>query len=91
MGKKYAGRLFDVIAHPDGRFELIPVRIVASAPARAPQIVQRLMDGYHPAVTRSAPSGRWTTEMRWSTTRARSRNRERLRSNYSVFWPSIPK
>ncbi|MDP3671514.1 MAG: hypothetical protein WA191_09000 [Telluria sp.] len=47
LGKKYAGRLFDVIVRPDGRFGLIPVRIVASAPAQAPQIVQA-PDGWVP-------------------------------------------
>lgn len=47
LGKKYAGRLFDVILHPDDRFELIPVRIVATAAAHAPQIVQA-PDGWVP-------------------------------------------
>lgn len=40
LGKKFAGKLFDVILHADGRFELIPVRVVASAQPQAPQIVQ---------------------------------------------------
>jgi len=47
LGKKYAGRLFDVIVHPGDRFELIPVRIVATAPPQAPQIVQA-PDGWVP-------------------------------------------
>ena len=28
LGKKYAGRLFEVIVHPDDRFELVPMRAV---------------------------------------------------------------
>ncbi len=28
LGKKFAGRLFDVIVHPDERFELIPMKAV---------------------------------------------------------------
>ncbi len=28
LGKKFAGRLFEVVAHPDGRFELVPVKVV---------------------------------------------------------------
>ena len=28
LGKKFAGQLFEVIAHPDGRFELIPMKVV---------------------------------------------------------------
>lgn len=47
LGKKFAGRRFDVIHHPDGRFELIPIRVVATAPAQAPQIVQA-PDGWVP-------------------------------------------
>ena len=27
-GKKYAGRLFEVIAHADNRFELVPMKAV---------------------------------------------------------------
>lgn len=40
LAKKYAGRLFDVIHHPGDRFELIPVRVVATAPPQVPPIVQ---------------------------------------------------
>jgi hypothetical protein len=47
LGEKYAGKLFDVILHPDGRFELVPVRVVATASAQAPQIVQA-PDGWVP-------------------------------------------
>ncbi len=43
--KKYAGTLFDVIVHPDGRFELIPVRVVSAA--REPAIV-KAPDGWVP-------------------------------------------
>ncbi|PWF49126.1 hypothetical protein C7C56_008350 [Massilia glaciei] len=46
-GKKYAGKLFDVILHPDDRIELIPVRVVAAACPLAPQIVQA-PDGWVP-------------------------------------------
>jgi hypothetical protein len=36
LGKKHAGKLYEVTAHEDGRFELIPVRVVPTAtpPAR---------------------------------------------------------
>jgi hypothetical protein len=27
LGKKYAGKLFDVILHPGDRFELVPIRV----------------------------------------------------------------
>ena len=47
LGKKHAGKLFDVILHPDGRFELIPVRVVASAPPHTPQLLQT-PDGWIP-------------------------------------------
>ncbi|MBA5604742.1 hypothetical protein H3H36_05125 [Duganella sp. FT3S] len=47
LGKKYAERLFDVIHHPGDRFELIPVRVVATAPPPAPQIMQA-PDGWVP-------------------------------------------
>jgi hypothetical protein len=47
LGKKYAGKLFDVIVHPGDRFELIPVRVVAAAYPLEPQIVQA-PDGWVP-------------------------------------------
>jgi hypothetical protein len=47
LGKKYAGKLFDVIVHPDDRFELIPVRVVATASPQAPRIIQT-PDGWVP-------------------------------------------
>jgi hypothetical protein len=47
LGKKYAGKLFDVILHPGDRFELIPVRVVATAPPLAPQILPA-HDGWVP-------------------------------------------
>ena len=47
LGKKYAGRLFEVIVHPGDRFELIPVRVVATAPPHSPRIVQA-PDGWVP-------------------------------------------
>ena len=28
LGKKYAGRLFEVVTHPDGRIELLPMKAV---------------------------------------------------------------
>ena len=28
LGKKYAGRLFEVVTHPDGRIELRPMKAV---------------------------------------------------------------
>ena len=62
LGKKYAGRTFDVIAHPGGRLELIPVRLEASASHGPSQIVQS-SDGWLP------PGGyddctRWTLDNR---------------------------
>jgi hypothetical protein len=35
LGKKFAGRLFEVIIHPDERFELIPMKVVPAS--RAPE------------------------------------------------------
>ena len=39
LGKKFAGRLFDVIVHPGDRFELIPVRVVPTAQPQSPQVI----------------------------------------------------
>lgn len=47
LGKKYAGKLYDVICHPGDRFELIPVRVVATAHPAPPQIVPA-PDGWVP-------------------------------------------
>lgn len=47
LGKKYAGRRFEVIHHPGDRIELIPAGIAATGQAPAPQIVQ-VPDGWVP-------------------------------------------
>jgi hypothetical protein len=39
LGKKFAGRLFDVVFYPDGRVEMVPVKVVPtvqSAGSRSP-------------------------------------------------------
>lgn len=35
LGKKYAGRLFDVVIHEDERFELFPMKVVPQSPPTA--------------------------------------------------------
>ena len=35
IGKKFAGQLFEVLAHPDGRVELIPMKAVRQSTALA--------------------------------------------------------
>lgn len=47
LGKKYAGQLFDVIAHPDGRFELIPMRVIPATTPKQPDVVEP-HDGWMP-------------------------------------------
>jgi len=47
LGEEYAGRLFDVIAHPDDRFELVPVHIVATMTSSAPEMIAA-PDGWVP-------------------------------------------
>lgn len=47
LGKKHAGKLYDVIVHEDDRFELIPVRVVASSKPQPPRIV-KAVDGWVP-------------------------------------------
>ncbi|MFT4194442.1 hypothetical protein [Ottowia sp.] len=41
LGKRFAGQLFEMVIHPDGRVELIPMKLVAAArssrPAKAAQ------------------------------------------------------
>ena len=50
LGKKFAGRLFDVVFHEDERFELFPMRVVPQgrpAPAQTMQPVHAA-DGWVP-------------------------------------------
>ena len=47
LGKKFAGRLFDVIVHPDERFELIPMKAVPANRVSEPQPVI-VADGWLP-------------------------------------------
>ena len=36
LGKKYAGRLYEVVVHPDDRVELLPMKVVPQT--RRPEI-----------------------------------------------------
>ena len=47
LGKKFAGRLFEVIIHPDERFELIPMKAVPQAAPSKPKAVAAA-DGWLP-------------------------------------------
>lgn len=47
LGKKHAGKLYEVTAHEDGRFELIPVRVVSTAARPAAPRVEA-PDGWVP-------------------------------------------
>jgi hypothetical protein len=47
LGKKHAGKLYQVIQHPDGRFELIPVRLVVDTPPQAAAVLSAT-DGWTP-------------------------------------------
>lgn len=35
LGKKFAGQLYDAVFHPDGRVELLPVKVVSAAVPQA--------------------------------------------------------
>ena len=35
LGKKYAGQLFDVVFYPDGRVEMVPMKVVPTVQASA--------------------------------------------------------
>ncbi len=62
LGKKFAGRLFEVIVRPGDRFELIPVRadadIDAAASSQTPQAV--------PAPDGWLPPGAYDTCTQWA-------------------------
>lgn len=47
LGKEYAGKRFDVIHHPDGRLELIPVS-TATADGAHPHRIVEAPDGWVP-------------------------------------------
>ena len=42
LGKKFAGRLFDVVCHDDDRFELLPMKVVPQGRAVLPQTLQAM-------------------------------------------------
>lgn len=58
IGKKFAGQLFEVLAHPDGRFELIPMKAVRQSAARAP--------GDAPSDDAWLPPGGYTQANHWA-------------------------
>jgi hypothetical protein len=47
LGERYAGQLFEVVFHPDGRVELLPMRAAPSQRA-APASVAAAPDGWLP-------------------------------------------
>jgi hypothetical protein len=47
LGKRLAGQLFDVVFHPDGRVEMLPMRAVAMA-RDAPVVFGTASDGWKP-------------------------------------------
>jgi hypothetical protein len=47
LGKRLAGKLFDVVFHPDGRVELLPMRAVAMVP-ELPAVIGAASDGWTP-------------------------------------------
>jgi hypothetical protein len=54
LGKKYAGQLFDVVFYPDGRVEMVPMKVVPTvqspsdspSPSSPPQTVQQEAAAY---------------------------------------------
>lgn len=47
LGKRLAGQLFDVVFHPDGRIEMLPMRAVAVA-REVPPVFGVALDGWRP-------------------------------------------
>lgn len=47
LGKKFAGRLFEVVVHPGDRFELIPMKVVPHATLSRPRR-KKSADGWLP-------------------------------------------
>jgi len=47
LGKRLAGQLFDVVFHPDGRIEMLPMRAVAVA-REVPPVFGVALDGWKP-------------------------------------------
>ena len=62
LGKRFAGQLFDVVFHPDGRVEMLPMRAV---PARLPVVAADVQapDGWLPPGGYSS-SNAWALENR---------------------------
>ncbi len=58
LGKKFAGRLFDVIVHPDDRIEMVPMKAVPQTRQVHPQPVV-VPDGW-------MPPGGYETCTQWS-------------------------
>ncbi len=59
LGKKFAGQLFEVLAHTDGRFELIPMKVVPNKSMAHPVSVA--------ANTGWLPPGGYTQSNHWAS------------------------
>jgi hypothetical protein len=61
LGKKFAGRLFDVVIHEDERFELFPMKVV---PQTRPKSTQRIQPVSAPGGW--VPPGGYTQCTQWA-------------------------
>jgi hypothetical protein len=61
LGKKFAGRLFDVVIHEDDRFELLPMKVVPQGRSAPSQQIQPVSasDGW-------VPPGGYTQCSQWA-------------------------
>lgn len=46
LGKKYAGQLFDVVFYPDGRVEMVPMKVVPTVQGAAPDAPSSASPGH---------------------------------------------
>ena len=64
LGKKFAGRLFDVVFHEGDRFELLPMKVVPQGPAVTPQTIQAMKSVLSPDGW--VPPGGYTQCSQWA-------------------------
>ena len=87
LGKKYAGQLFDMVFYPDGRVELVPMKVVPavhSDPA-ATQGVQHAHQVREEAAAYRVGDG-WLTPERLALRRAASQRTPEQHQAHRVQW-----
>jgi uncharacterized membrane protein len=62
LGKKFAGQLYDAVFHPDGRVELLPMKVVPAVPQVREDLATYAVKEPERAAPSSAENQQWVAD-----------------------------